>query len=130
MISLEEFIERTNEAETSEEIFTLFQETLKELGYDRICYSLITDHPSLGLSAGHGVMRNYSEDWMKHYTEKKYEKIDPVPKYCFATSRPFTWDWVVSSQNLKKSEIKVMNEAQEAGLYDGIAVPMYGINGE
>lgn len=130
MITLEEFIEKTNRANEPEEVFLLFQRALEQLGYDRICYSLITDHPSLGLEAGHGVMRNYSEDWMKHYSEKGYEKVDPVPKYCFATSKPFTWDWVISSQELNESETRVMNEAHEAKLYDGIAVPMYGINGE
>ncbi|MCK6418180.1 MAG: LuxR family transcriptional regulator [Alphaproteobacteria bacterium] len=130
MIALEEFIQKTNRAATSEEIFLLFESALQKLGYDRICYSLITDHPSLGLKAGHGVLRNYSEDWMKHYVSKGYEKIDPVPKYCFSTNKPFTWDWVVQSQILSNDAQLVMNEAHEAKLYDGIAVPMYGVNGE
>jgi DNA-binding CsgD family transcriptional regulator len=130
MVSLEQFITKTNAAKTPEEVFKLFESALKQLGYDRICYSLITDHPSLGLRAGHGVMRNYSEDWMKHYVASGYEKLDPVPKYCFATSKPFTWEWVISSVKLSNDEKKVMNEAHEAKLYDGVAIPMYGINGE
>ncbi|WP_421896403.1 helix-turn-helix transcriptional regulator [Marinoscillum sp.] len=130
MPSLERFIEATNAAKSSEEVFLLFQNALKKLGYDRLCYSLITDHPSLGLEAGHGVMRNYSEDWMKHYVQKSYEKIDPVPKYCFSTNKPFTWEWVINSLELSNDEKTVMNEAQEAKLLDGIAIPIYGINGE
>lgn len=130
MISLEKFIEDTNLANTPEEVFTIFENALKYIGYDRICYSLITDHPSLGLDAGHGVMKNYSEDWMKHYVEKDYEKIDPVPKYSFVTNKPFTWDNLINSLDLSNIELKVMNEAQEAKLLDGIGVPLYGINGE
>ncbi|HBR69679.1 MAG TPA: hypothetical protein DEA55_09925 [Rhodospirillaceae bacterium] len=130
MVCLEQFIKETNAAATAEQVYLLFEKALKELGFDRFCYSLITDHPSLGLEAGHGVMRNYSEDWMKHYSGKGYEKIDPVPKYCFATNKPFTWEWVVNSLELSNDEKKVMNEAREAKLYNGIAVPMYGINGE
>lgn len=130
MISLEDFIESTNSAEDPESVFLLFEKALSELGYDRICYSLITDHPSLGLSAGHGVMRNYSEDWMKHYTNSKYDKIDPVPKYCFSTNKPFSWNYLTDAIELSGEEKKVMNEACEAKLYDGIAIPMYGINGE
>jgi DNA-binding CsgD family transcriptional regulator len=130
MPSLETFIEATNQATTPEEVFALFEKALRELGYDRICYSLITDHPSLGLSAGHGVKRNYAEDWMQHYMDNGYEKIDPVPKYCFATTRPFTWNWVMTSSELSAAEQKVMTEARDARLLDGVAVPLYGVNGE
>ena len=130
MITLEQFIEKTNAASSAEEVFGLFEQAMREYGYDRICYSLITDHPSLGLNAGHGVLRNYSEDWMKHYFERQYEKIDPVPKFCFATNMPFTWDWVSASLELSPTAQRVMNEASEAKLHDGIAVPLYGVNGE
>lgn len=130
MTTLEEFIKNTNAADCPEEVFKLFEQTLRKLGFDRICYSLITDHPSLDLNAGHGVMKNYPEEWMKHYTAKGYEKIDPVPKYCFATNKPFTWEQVIHSVKLSNDEKKVMIEAQEAKLLDGVAVPLYGINGE
>lgn len=130
MISLEKFITDTNAASTPEDVFKIFEKTLLDFGYDRICYSLITDHPSLGLKAGHGVMRNYSEDWMKHYVARGYEKTDPVPKYCFATNKPFTWEWVINSVDLSDNQKMVMNEAHEAKLFDGMAVPMYGVNGE
>ncbi|MCV0381715.1 LuxR family transcriptional regulator [Nitratireductor sp.] len=130
MVTIEEFIRQTNAASSAEEVFTLFERALKEFGYDRICYSLITDHPSLGLQAGHGVLRNYSEDWMKHYFERQYEKIDPVPKFCFSTNMPFTWDWLTATRELSGEAHLVMNEANEARLYDGVAVPLYGANGE
>ncbi|OYW53637.1 MAG: hypothetical protein B7Y80_15155 [Hyphomicrobium sp. 32-62-53] len=130
MSQLERFIADTNKAETSEDVFALFARALSAYGYDRICYSLITDHPSLGLLAGHGVMRNYSDDWMAHYMENGYEQLDPVPKYCFSTARPFTWDWLTNSFELSPASQKVMNEAQEAKLLDGMAIPLYGVNGE
>lgn len=130
MSDIESFIEATNAAETPDEIFALFREALIRLGYDRICYSLITDHPSVGLPAGHGVMRNYPDDWMSHYMGSGYDRIDPVPRYCFATSRPFTWDWVINRCELANDQRRVMDEAREARLYDGMAVPIYGQNGE
>lgn len=130
MVDIERFIEQTNAAKTSDEVFALFEGSLKSLGYDRFCYSLITDHASLGLKAGHGVMRNYPDDWMSYYTEKGYDQVDPVPKYCFLTNTPFTWQHVTALGSLSKDQRLVMDEAQEAMLYDGIAVPMHGINGE
>lgn len=124
------FIEATNFAKSSEEVSRLFENALKTFGYDQFCYSLITAHPSLGLDAGHGVQCNYPSDWMSHYAASHYQKKDPVPRYCFATNRPFTWDFVVQSRELEEEEKKIMNEAQEAGLLDGIAIPVYGLNGE
>lgn len=130
MTNIESFIEATNQADTAEEIFSLFQKVLTEFGYDRICYSLLTDHPSLGLTAGHGVLRNYPDDWMHHYMDQGYDRSDPVPRYCFVTSRPFTWNWVINNVRLSNDQRRVMDEAAEANLLDGMAVPIYGQNGE
>jgi DNA-binding CsgD family transcriptional regulator len=128
--SLESFIEETNRATSSREVSILFGKTLNRLGYDRFCYSLITAHPSLGLDAGHGIAENYPDDWMSHYKANGYEKIDPVPRHGYTTSNPFTWDTVMKARELKRDEKKVMNEATDAKLLDGLAVPICGHNGE
>lgn len=130
MALVEKFIEDTNKARTSCEVFSFFEDAMQKFGYDRICYSLITDHPSLGLNAGHGVMRNYPDDWMKHYVKSGYVEADPIPQFCFVTNRPFTWQQVTDMPCLSKTQIKIMNEAQEAMLLNGIAVPIHGIRGE
>lgn len=48
-ISIDRFIEETNRAKSSMEVSELFGKALKNFGYDRFCYSLITAHPSVGL---------------------------------------------------------------------------------
>ncbi|MGO9544801.1 MAG: helix-turn-helix transcriptional regulator [Rhodomicrobium sp.] len=128
--AIESFIEATNSAKTSGEVCRLFGDALNGLGYDRFCYSLITDHPSLGLEAGHGIAKNYPDDWMSHYEANNYVKKDPVPRYGLSTSRPFTWESVVKAYDLEPEQKKVMNEAKEARLLDGIAIPICGHNGE
>lgn len=129
-VTFEEFITRTNAAATPEEVFLIYQATLQALGFDRVIYSLITDHPSLGRKAGHGLKRNYPEDWMAHYAANGYERKDPVPKFAFKTARAFTWDWLVEHGALTPEERCVMHEADEAGLRDGVGIPLYGPNGE
>jgi DNA-binding CsgD family transcriptional regulator len=127
---IERFIEEANEAKTSDEASRLFGDALKDLGYDRFCYSLITAHPSLGLDAGHGIVKNYPDDWMSHYEANHYEKKDPVPQHCFATGRPFTWESLVQTRELRAEEKRVMHEAADARLLEGIAIPICGHNGE
>ena len=128
--TIECFIEEANNAKSTQEVARLFGEVLKDYGYDRFCYSLVTDHPSLGLNAGHGIVANYPEDWMAHYKANLYEKKDPVPWYAFETLRPFTWESIQQTRELKADAKKVMNEAREAGLLDGVAIPICGHNGE
>ena len=130
MISLETFIEETNRAKTSEEIFLLYQKALKQFGYDGICYCLVTDHPTYGLKANHGAMQNYPDEWIKYYSQNKYKEIDPVLQFCFKTNQIFSWDALVNSKELANDEKLLMNEATEAKLLDGLAVPIHGVNNE
>lgn len=99
-------------------------------GFNRICYSLLTDHPSLNLSSGHGVFRNYPESWMDYYAENSYEKVDPVCKFALMTNRPFTWDHVEKSPHISQEQRRVMQEAKESNLHSGIAMGIHGVNGE
>lgn len=127
---LEQFIENTNKARSSQEIFDLYQKALNYYGYDGICYCLVTDHPEYGLKANHGAMQNYPDEWIKHYTHKKYKEIDPVLQFCFKTNNIFSWDQLVSNKELAQDEKILMQEAQDAKLLNGLAVPIHGLNGE
>ncbi|MBT3069405.1 LuxR family transcriptional regulator [Rhodomicrobium sp. Az07] len=128
--AIERFIEDANAAKSSKEVSELFGKALAVFGYDRYCYSLITDHPSVGLNAVHGIVCNYPDDWMEHYRINQYEKKDPVPQYGVSASRPFTWASALANRKWHNDQMKVMHEAEEARLCDGIAVPVCGVNGE
>ncbi|MCB1592690.1 MAG: LuxR family transcriptional regulator [Alphaproteobacteria bacterium] len=130
MVSIEEFIEDTNKACSTDELSSLLGGALAGFGYDRFCYSLISDHDSLNLKAGHGILRNYPESWMKHYVSNRYVGNDPVPLHCFRTIRPFTWSYVTQNLKISKFQKRIMDEANESKLLDGMAVPIHGINGE
>jgi DNA-binding CsgD family transcriptional regulator len=127
---LEEFITRSNGASSQEEVFALFQEALRDLGYDSVVYSLLTDHPSIGRKAGHGVMGNYPTDWMDYYMAKGYFAKDPIPKHAFTTQAAYTWEHVVETCSISSRQKRLMSEAQEAKLLSGAAVAIYGPNFE
>ena len=125
------FVERSNKAQTLDELFECLDVYSAQLGLDRVIFSLMTDHPSIGQRAGHGVVRSYPEDWMSYYFEKGYEDIDPVRKYVTTWyDGPFFWDQLEHVYRLTKAEKQVLEEGKEAGLLDGIAVPLHGLGGE
>jgi len=125
-MSFEEFIIQTNRASSQDEVFALFRQALRNLGYDSVVYSLLTDHPSIGRKAGHGVMGNYPEDWMKYYMANGYFAKDPIPKHAFTTSAAYTWEHVVETCSITGKQKRLMYQAEEAKLLSGAAVAVHG----
>jgi DNA-binding CsgD family transcriptional regulator len=129
-MNLEDFISKTNRATSQEEVFSIYREALSELGYDSVVYSLLTDHPSIGRKAGHGVMGNYPQDWMDYYLKNGYFHKDPIPKHAFSTSEAYTWEHVVKTRAISPKQKRLMCEAEDARLHSGAAVAIYGPNYE
>lgn len=126
-----DFIEATNNSKTSHELFVIFKKAMQNYGYDRAIFTLITDHQSLKKKACHGLLKNYPENWMHHYTDNAYEKLDPVIKHAAIATSLFTWEELVLSEDrFTKKEKAVLYEAKDAKLLDGIAIPLFGPHGE
>lgn len=130
-MDLTKFISCSNEAQTDEELYTCLERALFDIcGYDRVLFSLMSDHSSLGLKEGHGIMRNYPDDWMRHYIESGYEFIDPVRRFGFRHVGPFIWDSLPLIMDLTPQQSVCMDECRDSGLYNGAAVCLRGLTGE
>ena len=103
---------------------------MSHYGYSRIVYSLMTDHPSLNLPKEHGIATSYPDDWMQHYFENNYTDIDPVRQRIYASPLPFFWDELNQQRNLSTKQSTFMNEANEAGVQDGLGISLFGRLGE
>ena len=125
-----DFIEQTNQADTQSQVFSLYVNALKQIGFDQVIYTFITDHPRLGQKSVHGAQCSYPQDWMRHYTAENYYNIDPVIKFALQRSSPFTWEEVLRYSPLSKKQSLLVNEAKDAGLNNGVCVPLYGACGE
>jgi DNA-binding CsgD family transcriptional regulator len=70
----------------------------------------------------------YSQDWVRHYLERDYARIDPVVRGCFTHFQPVDWktlDW--SARNVRT----FMAEAIDAGVGNqGLSVPIRGPAGQ
>lgn len=130
MHRLEEYIERINSASTPEEAFARFSSIMAAKGYDRVAYSLVTDHPSLNLPRQHGLATSYPEDWMKFYRDNNYMAVDPVVKHVLESRKPFFWADLTDHPEIPAPSLQLMNEAQESGVGDGIGISLCGQTGE
>lgn len=127
MSQFEQFIQDSNNAASAQELEQLFSKKMQEFGFDQFVYSFLTPHYSLGIAAEHGIVHNYPGDWLAYYQKKQYQFIDPVPKEAFKTGQAFAWD---SLMGLNANEQRVMDEAREAKLLNGVGIPLYRPNGE
>ncbi len=130
MFDFREFIVRTNGADSVEALYRHLEEALAEIGYDRFVYSFLTDHPAIGKTAGHGELRNYPDDWFRYYLEQGYGQADPAIRFGRLYHGPIPWSQLERNHQLSRLETKIFREGEEAGLLDGIAVPLHGPNGE
>lgn len=120
-----EFIEASNQAEAPEQVFAVLQDAVAELGFDRIMYRALRNHPDTVLPC---TARSYPDEWIAHYVERKYTETDPVRHRCLTSSQPFLWADLVDAK--KRDESRIFHEAEDVGLKDGVAVPIHGPAGE
>ena len=130
MKDLERTVERIVTSQTTQEAFDHFCAAMRRQGYDRVVYSLVNDHPSLGLSSKHGLATSYPDDWMKHYAANNFALIDPVTQRVLTKRAPFFWSDVTAKLDRLSSSLRMMDEAADAGLGDGIGISLRGEGAE
>jgi DNA-binding CsgD family transcriptional regulator len=126
MKDLERYVERIVNSQTTQEAFDIFCEAMRHHGYDRIAYSLVNDHPSLGLPSQHGLATSYPDDWMKHYAARKFSLIDPVTRQVLTSRMPFFWSDVTAKLDRRLAPQQMMDQAADAGIGDGIGISLRG----
>lgn len=122
---IEDYIEASNTAKTTDEVFDLFQSACAGLGYDRVMYRALRNHPDTQLPC---VARSYPDEWVAHYVAQGYVDTDPVRCRMLVSNLPFMWWDTVERKS--RSQSLIMHEAEEVGLKDGAAVPIHGPAGE
>lgn len=120
-----QFLTDMNKETDVSKSFDIFSKACTSVGLDRVVYSLVTPHDTIHYEAGHAIVGNYPDEWMSYYTKKRYEQIDPVIKHIKNTEGIFRWDHLMEDGKLESpKEIKLMNEAHEAGLYAGLGLSL------
>jgi hypothetical protein len=128
-MSIEEFIESSNQAQSVDELFELYKTAMAKRGFDRLIFSLMTDHAHIKMKAGHGIMLNYPEDWMQHYTKNSYDVFDPVRCSMYSKDSVFIWEDLLDSPALTKNQVSCLKQGEDAGLRNGIGIPLRGPHG-
>lgn len=115
-------IERLESAEGLEDLQLLIEELRDEYGVDHIVYHWVN---SAGEQYGCGT---YDLEWVNHYIERGYLRIDPVIQGCYQRFHPVNWkrlDWS------SKSARAFLEDAIAHGIGNqGYSIPIRGPNGQ
>jgi LuxR family transcriptional regulator/LuxR family quorum-sensing system transcriptional regulator CciR len=71
----------------------------------------------------------FPRDWVAHYTEDGLHSVDPIPRAALHEAHPFWWSDVRDEVDIRPEEEAYLKELENAGLGDGIAIPVFGPNG-
>ncbi len=129
MRSLEKYIEITQHCETEEDLFRQFDIFVGSYGVDVSTYHIVAERlRAIPIEAGL-VRQNFPKTWIKQYMQKKYAEIDPVIEQSRREARPFHWFDVDQKFNLSAKQKLFLEDLREAGLTDGLAIPVFGPKG-
>ncbi len=123
-MDLLEFIHQSNKTIDPDQLTDAFLEFLSGHGLDRFVMSEMSHDTTQDKEENHGIVVNYSMDFMSHYIENNYIDHDPVYQRALVTPQPFAWE-EAEKQDTSQLGQKVMNEAREAGLYNGIGLSIH-----
>ena len=128
---LSDFIDESNQADSTQSLLALMERAAGDLGFDRFAYCALTDHEryEAGNNPAPMVAHNLPAAWIDYYFEHGYQNIDPVVLLAPDIERPFLWDSLSRSYKLDRAQTRLMQQAGEAGLKDGVGVPLHGPRG-
>ncbi len=125
---LSDFIDASNQADSTRSIRALMERAAADFGFDRYAYCALTGHDryDAGGNPPPAVAHNFPADWIDYYFSHKYERKDPVVLVAPETERPFLWSDLDAAYSLDRAQITLMRQAAESGLKSGVGVPLHG----
>ncbi len=123
-----ELIEAFGSASSIEEIHEVCSDLCEQFGFDHFLYgaripvSLVK--PQIFIISG------FPSAWWSHYKQSNYLKIDPTVAHCASRTVPLRWSSLKPEKIQNPQVKKLMQEAWDCGLRDGLSLPVHGHQGE
>jgi len=128
-----DFIERSNAAPSIKELCQLFQDAVGQHGYERMCLAAVTPSAQKAFTnkeVGQALAVRCPEDWLAQYMTQRYYENDPILLAFPGQHAPYLWDEVLATGHFTAKQRLIVEQGREAGLHNGVAIPLYGPQGE
>lgn len=75
-------------------------------------------------------LTNVPGDWNVEYFKKKYCDHDPIWRFALGNLLPERWSNIIRRFDLTAKQHKIISDGRDAGLCDGVIIPVHGPGGE
>jgi len=117
------FAEVCDRATNVAELHAAFMREMRALGFS---YAACASHVDpLKPPADAVMMVDYPLPWLQRFSDQNYATRDPVYWAARRQTLPFQWSDRVFRAGLASDQLRILNEAAEAGLADGITIPIH-----
>jgi DNA-binding CsgD family transcriptional regulator len=120
MHEFEDFVERSLEAATIEELGQLFLSALRDEGFENFCVAEVS-----AFKLKHVAMCQFPEGYLAYYRDRKWERIDPIINLTLRAATPFVWNDALP-RTMSKRQKDFMAECRDIGVHSGITMPFHG----
>lgn len=122
MTWVKNFLERLDSTTSLDGVQELVVELRDRLGVEHAIYHIVG-----GTGREYGAL-TYDPDWVKHYVDSQYFRIDPVVNAAFLSHRPIDWKTLNWRQPAAR---RLIREAVDEGVgKQGYTVPIRGVDGQ
>src|SRR5262249_13043250 len=123
-----EFIDRSERTSNLQELFGLLVRAAGDVGFDQVAYGALTyrESPHVTSHQPPAVALNYPAAWQERYFARRYHVFDPVVTHARYIPRPFAWAQLSARFELSRMQRRVLDEAADAGLKNGVSVALHG----
>lgn len=122
-------IELQKNAQTEQELKQVCEQFCSDVGFE---YYLFAICKLTSLSAPEiTTITNYPDAWIQVYFEEKFQRFDPVVRYCFENVSPIRWDHLQKLPEYASPEgDMIFTKAAQLGLLYGVSTPLKAHTGE
>ena len=125
------FLRSLDRTASSADVAALILAELADLGVENVMAGTV---PAPGTPVrqhqNHVLMNTFPAEWGRRYLSRGYAFHDPTIQRLGTGSVPFAWRDVRAECPASSIALRVMDEAAELGLRDGITIPLQTLDGE
>lgn len=119
-----DFTEACQRIDDINQLGAYFLDEMAAIGFPYVALASHID--PLNPPPGAVVMLKYPTEWVAHFSDQGYHRYDPIFETANRWSRPFLWSEGGFLARLDDNQKKVLVEATEVGLANGLTIPIRG----
>lgn len=129
--ALSQFLCQLEQSSSTSQFQIAFEKAIEPMGYRYFTYHVIQCDVLFG-SPGRQTLgiTNYPSRWVDHYKSNGYVNYDPVIEHVFQRRVPFIWSSVSPPDSIPVLQKRLIEEACDFGLRDGLTIPLLSRSGE